>query len=183
MGDPRFQRKKYKTPRHPWEGLRIKEENELIREFGLRNKKEIWKSEAILNKWREQAKRIMSMPAEEKEKEQKILLGTIRKLGILDEQADLDSVLTLTVRDILERRLQTVIYKLALARTPRQARQFIVHRKITVNGTKIDSPSAMIKLADKVRFIPGFSLKFVKKKEDIPKEIEEHPKEEVAENA
>ena len=40
MGKPKFSRKKYETPSHPWEEDRIKLENELIKKYGLKNKSE-----------------------------------------------------------------------------------------------------------------------------------------------
>ena len=42
MGKPKFSRKKYETPSHPWQEDRIKKENELIKKYGLKNKREIW---------------------------------------------------------------------------------------------------------------------------------------------
>ena len=40
MGDPKFSRKTYDTPSHPWQGERIKAEVEIVRAFGLKNKTE-----------------------------------------------------------------------------------------------------------------------------------------------
>jgi len=44
MGKPKFSRKKYETPSHPWQEDRIKAENELVKKYGLKNKKEVWKA-------------------------------------------------------------------------------------------------------------------------------------------
>jgi len=62
-------------------------------------------------------------------------------MGIVDENATADDVLKLTVRDILERRLQTMVYRLALAKTIHQARQLIVHGHVYVGDRKVRSPS------------------------------------------
>lgn len=170
MGHPRFQRKKYGTPRHPWEAERIKEENQLIKEFGLKKKIEIWRANSQLEKWQTQAKNIVSLTGDEREKAEKILLTKLNKLGLLSEKANLDDVLGLTVRDILERRLQTVMYKKGMAHTPKHARQLIVHRKVMVNGVKVSSPSYFVKVTDDIRFVPGFAFKPQEiKKENIPK--------------
>jgi small subunit ribosomal protein S4 len=58
---------------------------------------------------------------------------------------------------ILESRLDNVVYRAGLARTRRQARQFVVHGHFLVNGQKVDipsyrvSPHDVIDLADKVK--------------------------------
>ena len=52
MGDPKKQRKKYETPLHPWQGERILAEKKIMEEYGLKNKKEIWKMNSMLrNAW------------------------------------------------------------------------------------------------------------------------------------
>ncbi|MDP7610203.1 MAG: 30S ribosomal protein S4, partial [Candidatus Woesearchaeota archaeon] len=43
MGDPKKQRKKYSKPSHPWQTERIEVEKVLMKEYGLKNKKEIWR--------------------------------------------------------------------------------------------------------------------------------------------
>lgn len=176
MGHPRFHRKKYTPPRHPWEADRIKEENQLTKEYGLKKKTEIWRASSKLKNWQDQAKNIVSLTGAEREKAEKILLTKLNKLGILAENATLDDVLGLTVRDVLERRLQTILYKKGMAHTPKHARQLIVHKKITVNGVNVSSPTYFVKAADELGFVQGFAFtpKSIKK-EQIPR------KEEVAE--
>ncbi len=133
MGDPKFPRKKYETPSHPWEAERIRREKEILHKYGLRNKREIWRAETFLRRIREQARRLLAMAGEEQaEKEKERLLKRLARLGILPENASLDDVLALTVEDILARRLQTLVYLHGLAKTPKQARQFIVHGHIAV---------------------------------------------------
>ena len=177
MGHPRFQRKKFKAPRHPWEADRIKEENQLIKEFGLKKKIEIWKAASKLRNWQTQAKNIVSLTGEERENAEKVLLTKLNKLGILPENANLDDVLGLTIRDVLERRLQTVLYKKGMAHTPKHARQLIVHKKIIVNGTKISSPSYFVKATDEIGFVQGFAFKpHAIKKEEIPRKPEQELK-------
>ena len=146
MGDPKFPRKKYDTPSHPWEGERIKREHELVEKYGLKNKRELWKAETFLRRIREQARKLLARAGEEQaEKEKEKLLKRLAKLGILPENATLDDVLALTVEDILARRLQTLVYLHGLAKTPKQARQFIVHGHIAINGRKVRVPSYLVK--------------------------------------
>ena len=149
MGDPRFHRKRYETPRHPWEADRIKEEWELKKKYGLKNKREIWKAKSILRNFRAQARTLQAKLRygdPQAEKQQKQLFGRLIRLGILDENnATLDAVLSLTVEDILRRRLQTIVYLKGLARTPRQARQFIVHGHIAIGDRRVTIPGYLVR--------------------------------------
>ena len=177
MGDPKFAKKQYKTPRHPWQAVRIKEEQGLLKEYGLKNKKELWKMQGHLRGWQEQARKIAGLSGESRDKAQLILIGKIAKLGILTKGAQIDDVLSLTIREVLERRLQTQLYKQGMAFTPKQARQFIVHNKVEVNGVRINAPSYLIKTTDKLSLVPGFTIKVIEK----PKAIEAVVKAEVKE--
>jgi len=163
MGDPRKKRKKYKTPTHPWQAQRIKEEHDLKREYGLANKKEIWKMAANLRNWQERARTVVGLTGKEKEVEEKILLQKLQKLGVLDAKATIDDVLALTVRDVLERRLQTKIYKMGLANTSKQARQFIIHNKVLVNDTLVNAPSYFVQKNDRLSLLPGFKPQIVER--------------------
>ena len=97
------------------------------------------------------------------------MLTKLQKYGIVSTEADIDDVLALQLRDVLEKRLQTVVYKKNMTLTVKQARQFIVHNKIAVNKEKISSPSYMVKLADEITFIPGFMPKLVEEKKEVVK--------------
>ena len=147
---------RYKSPRKPWESKRIKEENEIVRGYGLVNKREIWKTADKLRNWREQAKNIVSIISQEKDKHKKILLDSLAKFGIVKQDSDVEEILALTMKDLFERRLQTIIYRKGLARTVKQARQFIVHNKVLVSGRKVNSPSYLVRVDDEVKFVEGF---------------------------
>jgi len=144
MGDPRKIRKKYSTPAHPWEGDRIKEEKELIRDYGLKNKKEVWKFTSKIRKINQQIKKIIREKNEQSRKEEEQLLNKLIKYGIINEDAKIEDVLGLDVRRLMDRRLQTLVYKKKLSLSLKQARQFIVHGHITVNGRKVTIPSYMV---------------------------------------
>src|SRR3989344_6520595 len=163
MGDPRKQRKKYKGPSHPWQRKRIEEERIIKKEYGLKNKKEIWKASSILRRSNIQAKKLISEKNKgnpQAEIEEKQLIGRLYKLGLLNEDAKLDDVLSLELKDILNRRLQTFVYKKGLCLTPKQARQFIVHGCIFVNGRKISVPSYLVGREEEltITFNPNSSL-------------------------
>jgi len=147
MGDPKFARKKYETPSHPWDKDRIEAENALIKKYGLKNKREIWRAQTMLRKFRAQARSLLgkvtsSDPQVKRETEQ--LLSRLHRLGILPENATLDDVLALDVESILKRRLQTIVYLKGLASTPFQARQFIVHGHICIDNKRVTAPGYMV---------------------------------------
>lgn len=49
---------------------------------------------------------------------------------------------------LLERRLDNVVFRLGIANTRRQARQMVTHGHITVNGKRLDIPSAFVQVND-----------------------------------
>jgi small subunit ribosomal protein S4 len=51
---------------------------------------------------------------------------------------------------LLEQRLDNVVYRLGIASSRRAARQFVSHRHITVNGSVVNIPSYQIKSGDVV---------------------------------
>ena len=136
----RRSRKKYETPRRPWDKARIEEEKKLMRLYGLRRKREIWRAEAIVRKYRRIARALI---AKKDKKIERMLLDKLSKLGILEAQS-IDDVLGMTIENVLERRLQTVVWRRGLANTPKQARQLIVHGHITINGRKVTWPSYIV---------------------------------------
>jgi len=162
MGHPKKQRRKYEKPFRPYDKQRIEEEKKLMKEFGLRRKKEIWRAQSILRNFRRRARDLQASRDEEKEKE---LIGKLYRMGLLPNDATLDDVLELKVEDILSRRLQTIVYKKGLANTPKQARQFIVHGHILANGKKLTKPGHLIErdLEDKIKLSPKLSSKLLKK--------------------
>ena len=146
MGGIRRQRKKIMTSGHPYDKTRIDQELPLVGEYGLRNKKELWKARTVLSKARQQARALLALPAEVREQREKELLSRLANLGVLPPGSDLDSVLALDVRTVLNRRLQTVVHKKGLANSPYQARQFIAHRHIAIERAVVTSPGRLIKV-------------------------------------
>lgn len=144
MGGIRRHRKKIVTPGHPYDSERLINELIFVGEYGLRNKRELWKARTILSTARAQARRLLAQPADIREQREKELLSRLTRLGLLPPGADLDTVLALDVRSVLNRRLQTIVFNKGLARSPYQARQFVVHRHIALNGRVVTSPGRLI---------------------------------------
>ncbi len=147
MGDPRRQRKKYVTPMHPWYGPRILQEKTLLKGYGLKNKKEIWKMESMLRRFKAQAKSLTAREDEQSVRESQLLIAKLSKLNLVSPKAKMDDVLGLNPKDILDRRLQTIVYNRGLAKSAKQARQLIVHGHIFVGDKKVNVPSYLV-LAD-----------------------------------
>lgn len=160
MGDPRRKRKQYQTPTQRWNKVRIEEEGILVREYGLKNKEELWKAQSILRKFTTQAKRLVGMSGKQRELEQKQLIEKLKSLGLLKTNITLESVLGLTLKDILERRLQTIVFRKGLALTANQARQFIIHQHICIGNQKINVPSHLVKIEEesKITYSAGSPL-------------------------
>ncbi len=148
MGDPKKFRKKFSGPNHPWNKVRIEEERVLKKEFGLKNKEELWRATSLAKKFSDGAKRLIALHGAQAEVETKNLFSRLRSLGLIGVEAKLDDVLALTVKNILERRLQTLVVRRKLARTVSQARQFITHEHIVVGGKKVTSPSYLVPVND-----------------------------------
>ncbi len=160
MGDPKKQRKKWKGPRHPWRREVLEEEMRLMGEYGLRNKRELWKAKTIVSNFRKRARSLLALEPDERKEKERVLLNKLYKLGLLPKEATLDDVLDLTVRDYLERRLQTMVYRLGLAKTIHQARQFIVHGHIAIGDQRVTRPGYIVTRdeEDKIRYWPASRL-------------------------
>jgi len=152
--------KTYSRPKRPFEKARIEEENKISEEFGLKNKREIWKAEAKIKSIREKAKRLISSDIGE----QKVFFDALKGIGL--NVSSIAEVLSLDKKDYLKRRLQTIIVKKRLATTPKAARQLIAHKKVLVDGEIIDSPSYLVSvdLEGKIEVVKKQKNKVVKEK-------------------
>lgn len=149
MGYPGKNRKSYETPKHPWQATRMAAEVELVKRYGLRNKKEVWKAHSGLKKYRELARKLLAESAKGKlagslKTDADNILNRMKRYGLLKSEAVLDDILSLDVTTFLERRLQTQVHKQGLANTTKQARQFIVHGHISVGGRKVTVPGYIV---------------------------------------
>ena len=148
MGDPKFSRRSYDTPSHPWQGERIKAEVVLVNQFGLKNKTEVWKAQSVLRNFRKQARELQALlrtgDAQAK-RESDLLLAKCVRMGVLPlEGATLNDILVLKEEDILGRRLQTLVFEKGMASTVKQARQMITHGHVFMNGHKVTVPGYIV---------------------------------------
>jgi small subunit ribosomal protein S4 len=175
------QNKKYSRPRKPFDKARIDEENVLKEEYGLKNKKEIWKAEAAIGRIRNLAKRLITKPEEEKNS----FVKRLQKKGFnVNSIAD---ALALKKEDWLKRRLQTIVFSKKLTNTPKQARQFVSHKHVSIGEQTINIPSYQVSLEQEplvrlnivlktpkpISKIEKIKEKVLESKTDKPKEIEE----------
>ncbi len=130
--------KGYSRPKKAFDKERIVEEEKIKKDFGLKNKIEIWRAESKIKQVKERAKKLIPAP----KKEQEILFEKLRKVGF--NVKSIPDVLSLDKKDYLNRRLQTVLVSKKLATTQMGARQLITHKKVLVNGSVIDSPSYIV---------------------------------------
>ena len=161
MGDPKFPSKHYNTPSHPWQKVRIEEERTLIHQYGLKNKKEIWRANTKIRSMRRQARKLTATSGDEQaQKEKNLLLAKLNRLGMLDQESGLEDVLRMTPENILDRRLQTQVYLQGLASTAKQARQLIIHGHIAVEGAVTRVPGMLVtKLQEKnITYSPSSAL-------------------------
>jgi len=151
MGDPKKQRKKYDTPRFRWRKDILQEELKLLGQYGLRNKHELWRHKTTLSKTRGIARSLISKTTEERAKMENEALTKLKKLGILQETAVLDNVLDLSIEDILERRLQTIVFRKGLTRTIFQARQLITHGHVSIDNRRVTIPGYIVPKAEEAQ--------------------------------
>lgn len=144
MGDPKKQRKKFETPRFPWRTDTLQMELNLLGQYGLRNKRELWHHKTMLSKFRGIARSLLGMSAEQRRILESQLLDKMDRLGILPKTAALDEVLDLALEDLLERRLQTLVFRKGLAKSVFQARQLITHGHIAIGGKRVLTPNYLV---------------------------------------
>ena len=145
MGDPKRTRKSYATPRHPWRRDQLEVELHLIGDFGLRNKRELWRYKTMLSEVRGIARSLLGSTEEERERLQHEYLSKLSRIGVLSESASIDDVLDLDIRDLMERRLQTMVFRRGLAKSIYQARQLVSHGHISVAGKVVSVPGYIVK--------------------------------------
>ncbi len=151
-------KKKFKKPIKPWDKERMGKESILLKTFGLRRKHEIWKAESILRSFRRRAR---DLATRRDKTQERVLLDKLYKMGLLGKNADLDDVLSLTGENLLERRLQTIVFKKKIANTPKQARQFITHGHIAIEGRRTIYPSFSVtrELENKISYYENSPIK------------------------
>ena len=174
---PKRKQKKYSRPRKPFDKIRITEENIIIKNYGLKNKKEIWKADAAIARIRNLAKKLIVKSDEEK----KAFIERLQKKGFKVEK--ISDVLALNKEDWLKRRLQTIIYHKKFSSTPNQARQLVVHKHVSIGNKIVNIPSYQVDLEEEpsvklnitLKLKPKEKSKIEKIKEDVENKSKENP--------
>lgn len=144
MGDPKRQRKKYSVAKFAWSKDRLDEELRVLGTYGLRNKRELRHHYATLSKYRTVARQLLTKADEEQAEVKQQLMEKLFNMGLISDNATIDDIFNMSIEDILERRLQTIILRKGLAKTPQQARQLIAHRHISGGGRVLTVPSYIV---------------------------------------
>ncbi len=147
MGDPRRQKKKYVVPKKPYDTDRFEQELDFIGRFGLRNKRELWRHSTELSNYRRQARNLLALPPSEREQVEKELVGKLTRFGVLEESV-LDKVLDLTLENVLERRLQTIVFRKGMAASMHHARQLVAHGHIALDSARVTTPARLMTVGE-----------------------------------
>jgi len=154
MGDPKRSRKKWQSPPHPWQKDRLEREAVLMIRYALKNKKELWKMEAIRRKYRRVARDLLAAIAAGRgddphiKRTMEAILNKAKRYKLIPEDGTLDDILAMDIERVLRRRLDWIVYEKGLAKTPRQARQLIVHGHIAIRGRRITVPSYLVPIEE-----------------------------------
>ena len=156
MGDPKTPRRVWKRPKRPLNYDLLMDELKTLGAFGLKTKRELWKTQTELSRVRLQARSLLALRQEIRERKEPILIQSLSKIGLVDQNSTLDDVLNLQVTDLLSRRLQTIAQKKLYFKTPYQARQAIVHGHVMIGDSVVTIPSYVVKTEEeaKIHLIP-----------------------------
>lgn len=160
MGDIKRKPNRYSKPRKSFDSVRIAEENVLVKKYGLKNKKEIWKASAKVSTLRKRAKELIPKTEEEKN----VFFNKLKMMGF--DVEDIADVLALETSNWLDRRLQTILVKKGLSNTPQGARQLITHKKVLVDGKIVNIPSFFVTRDLESKIIVKAVVKKAKKVEE-----------------
>ena len=160
MGDPKTSRRVWQKPKRPLNYDLIMDELKTLGTFGLKTKRELWKTQTELSRVRLQARSLLALRQDERERKEPILMQSLSKIGLVNEDSTLDDVLNLQVTDLLSRRLQTIAQRKLYFKTPYQARQAIVHGHIMIGDSVVTIPSYIVKTDEeaKIHLIPESSF-------------------------
>src|SRR5438445_10159756 len=141
----------WRRPNRPLNYDLLNEELYVLGTFGLKNKRELWKAHTELSRIRNQARSLLALTQEVRNKKEPTLMKSLARIGLVKENSTLDDVLNLKVTDVLSRRLQTVIQKKASIKSPYLARQVVVHGHVMIGERGVTVPSYTVPIAAETR--------------------------------
>jgi small subunit ribosomal protein S9e len=146
--DYRAKSKTFRKPKRPFEKDRLDAEMKIVGEYGLKNKREVWRSQFALSKIRSAARALLTRDDKDETRifQGEAMLRRMVRLGLLlDSEKKLDFILGLTTAKLMERRLQTKVFKQGLAKSIHHARVLIRQRHIRVGRQICDIPSFCVR--------------------------------------
>jgi small subunit ribosomal protein S4 len=160
MGDPKYPSRVWKKPKRPLNYDFMMEDLNTLGNYGLKNKRELWKARTELSRVRHQARSLLALRQEVRAQKEPILMKSLAKIGLVKDDATLDDVLNLAVNNLLDRRLQTIVQRKFTLKTPYQARQAIVHGHITIGDRVITVPSYIVTVKEEngIQLSPRFKV-------------------------
>jgi len=179
MGDPKNPRKIWRKPKRPLNYDLLNEELYVLGTFGLKNKRELWKAHTELSRVRNQARSLLALTQEVREKKEQILMKSLTRIGLVNTNSTLDDVLNLKVTDLLSRRLQTIVQKKGLIKSTYQARQAVVHGHIMIGERVVTIPSYTVKVEEEnqIHLVPGVNFGQSKQQPAMEAVMPEQPQE------
>ena len=160
MGDPKYPRRVWRKPKRPLNYELKMDELKTLGTFGLKTKRELWKTHTELSRVRHQARSLLALRQEERQEKEPVLMNSLKRSGLVVEESTLDDVLNLKVTDLLSRRFQTIVMKKLGFMTPYQARQAVIHGHIMIGDRVVNIPSYIVKVDEEknVHFKPGSTI-------------------------
>jgi small subunit ribosomal protein S4 len=140
MGDPKKIRKKYQPTKMMWNTQRIELEHGIKRKYGLKNLRELWKATTEISKIRRNVREALAGRSKQGEK----IIARLARYDIVKSNATLDDLLVVNPEAILDRRLQSIVYKKGFAKSPGQARQLITHGFVSIRGKRVSAPGYLV---------------------------------------
>src|ERR671934_2134370 len=158
MGDPRKPKKMFRRPRRIWTTDQLNAELYIIGSYGLRNKRELWRAQSEVARFRNQARALLALPTEVRQKKETQLLTFLNRFGLVNQAATLDDVLNLKIEDLLERRLQTIVMMKGETKSAQLARQMVVHGHISLGNRIVNIPGYLVKRGEEQQIMLHMAL-------------------------
>jgi len=177
MGDPKNPRKIWRKPKRPLNFDLLNEELYVLGTYGLKNKRELWKAHTELSRVRNQARSLLALTQEVRERKEQVLMKSLIRIGLVNTNSTLDDVLNLKVTDLLSRRLQTIVQKKGPIKSPYQARQAVVHGHIMIGERVVTVPSYTVKVEEENQIHLGQGINFGQPKQQVEVIVPEQPQE------